>query len=118
MRISDWSADVCSSDLLVEVFRRDAGIDRALYEHLLHPTAAYEVVHVSRTPGDRQGLVYRRQADLVRTRLLVVDDYLVRRRVRQAVRTHEAQAGLLARHAEQQNGRAHVLHPLTNNQYV
>src|SRR3546814_10746845 len=86
---------------LVEVFRRDAGIDRALYEHLLHPTAVDEVVHVSRTPGDRQGLVDRRQADLVRTRLLVVDDYLVLRLVRQAVRTHEAQAGLLGRHAEQ-----------------
>src|SRR3546814_9454661 len=32
---------------LVEVFRRDAGIDRALYEHLLHPTAVDEVVHRS-----------------------------------------------------------------------
>src|SRR3546814_2826792 len=48
-----------------------------------------------------------RQADLVRTRLLVVDDYLVLRLVRQAVRTHEAQAGLLGRHAEQLVARGH-----------
>src|SRR3546814_13167687 len=48
-----------------------------------------------------------RQADLVRTRLLVVEDYLVLRLVRQAVRTHEAQAGLLGRHAEQLVARAH-----------
>src|SRR3546814_18847363 len=40
---------------LVEVFRRDAGIDRALYEHILHPTAVDDVVHVSRPPGDRKG---------------------------------------------------------------
>src|SRR3546814_8246960 len=36
MRISDWSSDVCSSDLLPVVRLEDAGMARQMAEYVLH----------------------------------------------------------------------------------
>src|SRR3546814_3093048 len=35
MRISDWSSDVCSSDLMVQIIRHEYGLDRSLPEQYI-----------------------------------------------------------------------------------
>src|SRR3546814_7300114 len=66
MRISDWSSDVCSSDLLVEQMiglARDDKFDRsqvgALMEKLEHRMLR---VGADAAPGDRRGLLRQRLA--------------------------------------------------------
>src|SRR3546814_9247524 len=41
MRISDWSSDVCSSDLLCTSYRTDPRVTYAVYEGLLRNIADY-----------------------------------------------------------------------------
>src|SRR3546814_2170017 len=69
MRISDWSSDVCASDLRVVARRLVGALARALDPPLLHQQLAI-VVHVAVVGGDRavgdQPEAVRRQLDEVR----------------------------------------------------
>src|SRR3546814_20294422 len=63
MRISDWSSDVCSSDLYIKqtkIFRSAAIRGVRLHIDALHPPAIYEIVDVCAAPGGADGVVHVR----------------------------------------------------------
>src|SRR3546814_4736068 len=71
MRISDWSSDVCSSDLLVETIRTNPGSRRLLFtgwnvdeldQMALPPCHMTYQFHVAN--GKLSGLLFQRSCDL------------------------------------------------------
>src|SRR3546814_5426888 len=91
MRISDWSSDVCSSDLVGQLYRGTAMRTLAIHQHkrLIRWQAAHAV-----RPCENRTVIAGEALDIKRRHLLAQDIGYVRRTlIEQFVRTDDIDRG-------------------------